>query len=55
MVAVTDHQNSKEIDLENIAKLMKNRIFVDSRRVLEPYQTIKHGFRYYCVGLWEDV
>jgi len=50
IVIVTDHPEFKNIDLDIIAKLVKHRIVVDGRRVIEPYQATKHGFRYYGIG-----
>jgi len=29
---------------------MRHKIIIDGRRVIEPYQAVKHGFRYYGVG-----
>jgi len=50
VVVVTDHPEFKNLNLENIAKLVKHRIIVDGRRVVEPYQAVKHRFRYYGIG-----
>jgi len=50
IVIVTDHPEFKSIDLGAIAKLAKYRILVDGRRVIEPHQATKHGFKYYGIG-----
>jgi len=50
LVIVTDHPEFKSLDLENIAKLIRHKIIVDGRRVIEPYQAVKYGFRYYGIG-----
>lgn len=50
IVIVTDHPEFKNLDLDAIAKLVKHRIIVDGRRVIEPYQAVKHGFKYYGIG-----
>ena len=50
VVIVTDHPEFRSLDLETIAKLVRHRIIVDGRRVVEPYQAVKHGFRYYGIG-----
>jgi UDP-N-acetyl-D-mannosaminuronic acid dehydrogenase len=50
IVIVTDHPEFKSLDLDAIAKLAKHRIIVDGRRVIEPYQAVKHEFTYYGIG-----
>ena len=50
IVIVTDHPEFRNLNLENIAKLVRHKIIVDGRRVIEPYQAIKYGFRYYGIG-----
>lgn len=50
MVIVTDHPEFKSLDLESIAKLMRHRVIVDGRRVVEPHQAVKCGFKYYGIG-----
>jgi UDP-N-acetyl-D-mannosaminuronic acid dehydrogenase len=50
IVIVTDHPEFKNIDLEVIGRIMRHKIIIDGRRVIEPYQAVKHGFRYYGVG-----
>ena len=50
IVIITDHPEFKNIDLEKASKLVKHRVVVDGRRVIEPHQAVKHGFKYYGVG-----
>jgi UDP-N-acetyl-D-mannosaminuronic acid dehydrogenase len=50
IAVVTDHPEFKSLDLDAIARLVKHRIIVDGRRVIEPYQAVKHGFAYYGIG-----
>ena len=50
VVIVTDHPEFKSLDLEGIAKLVRHRVVVDGRRVVEPHQAVKYGFRYYGIG-----
>jgi len=49
-VIITDHPEFKNIDLEKTSKLVKHRAVVDGRRVIEPHQAVKHGFKYYGGG-----
>ena len=50
LVIVTDHPEFKKLDLERIAKLMRNKIIVDGRRIIEPSTAVKNGFKYYGIG-----
>jgi UDP-N-acetyl-D-mannosaminuronic acid dehydrogenase len=50
IVIVTDHPEFKDIDLGKASKLVRHRVIIDSRRVVEPHQAVKHGFKYYGVG-----
>jgi len=50
VVIVTDHPEFMGLDLESIAKLVKHRVIVDGRKVVEPNQAVKHGFKYYGIG-----
>jgi len=50
VVIVTDHREFKSADWSRIAALMKHKIIVDGRRVIEPHAAIEIGFRYYGVG-----
>jgi len=47
---VADRPEFKSIDLDSISRLVRNKIIVDGRRVVEPYQALRHGFRYYGIG-----
>ena len=51
VVIVTDHEEFKSADWSRIGTLMRHRIIVDGRRVIEPRTAIKMGFRYYGIGL----
>lgn len=50
LVIVTDHPEFKKLNLKKIARLMKNRIIVDGRRIIEPSSAVKNGFKYYGIG-----
>jgi len=50
IAVVTDHPEFKNLDFEKIGKLVRHRIIIDGRRVVEPHQIVKHGFRYYGIG-----
>jgi len=50
VVIVTDHKEFKSADWSRIGALMKHKIIVDGRRVIEPHAAIEMGFRYYGVG-----
>jgi UDP-N-acetyl-D-mannosaminuronic acid dehydrogenase len=50
IVIVTDHPEFKNIDLDVISRIMRHKIIIDGRRAIEPYQAVRHGFRYYGVG-----
>jgi len=50
VVIVTDHPEFRSLGLESIAKLVKHRIVVDGRRVVEPHQAARYGFKYYGIG-----
>ena len=50
ILIVTDHPEFKNLDLNIVNNLVRHKIIVDGRRVVEPYQAIKHGFRYYGIG-----
>jgi UDP-N-acetyl-D-mannosaminuronic acid dehydrogenase len=50
VVIVTDHPEFKRLDLDKMRRLMRHRIIVDGRRVVEPYEAVKRGFRYYGIG-----
>ena len=50
VLIATDHPEFKNIDLNVVSNLVKHKIIVDGRRVVEPYQAVKYGFKYYGVG-----
>jgi len=51
IIVATDHSEFKEIDLLKLRKLMKdNPIIVDGRRLIDPVEAKKTGFKYYGVG-----
>ena len=50
VVIVTDHPEFRGLDLESIAKLVRHRVIVDGRRVIEPHQAVRYGFKYYGIG-----
>jgi UDP-N-acetyl-D-mannosaminuronic acid dehydrogenase len=50
IVIVTDHPEFKKLDLDMLGRLVRHRIIVDGRRVVEPHHAIKYEFRYYGVG-----
>ena len=50
IVIVTDHPEFKNLDLDKLGGLMRHKIIVDGRRVLEPHIAIQKGFRYYGIG-----
>jgi UDP-N-acetyl-D-mannosaminuronic acid dehydrogenase len=51
IIVATDHKMFKEIGLSEVKALMnKNPIIVDSRRILNPKEAMKQGFRYSGTG-----
>jgi len=50
VVIVTDHPEFRGLDLGRLGGLVRRRIIVDGRRVVEPHVAVEHGFRYYGVG-----
>jgi len=50
IVIVTDHPEFKKLELDTLGRLVKHKIIVDGRRVVEPYHAIKYGFSYYGIG-----
>ncbi|MEB3773575.1 MAG: nucleotide sugar dehydrogenase [Desulfurococcales archaeon] len=50
VLIITDHPEFRELDWRRLGKLMRRRIIVDGRRVLEPSQAVAAGFRYYGIG-----
>jgi len=50
IVIVTDHKEFKDLNLEEIAKQVRNRVIVDGRNILDPRKAEKLGFVYLRVG-----
>jgi UDP-N-acetyl-D-mannosaminuronic acid dehydrogenase len=50
IVVVTDHPEFKKLDLDMLGRLVKHKIIVDGRRIIEPHHAIKYGFSYYGIG-----
>jgi len=50
VVVVTDHPEFRGIDLERLGSVMRGRVLVDGRRVFDPYEAYRLGFRYYGIG-----
>lgn len=51
VVIVTDHPEFKNMDLDKISELVRRRIIVDGKRVIEPHQAVKHGFKFYVLAM----
>jgi UDP-N-acetyl-D-mannosaminuronic acid dehydrogenase len=50
VVIVTDHPEFRNLDLERLGELVRRRVIVDGRRVVEPHRAAERGFKYYGVG-----
>jgi UDPglucose 6-dehydrogenase len=50
LVIVTEWNQFRNLDLERIKGLMKQRLFFDLRNIYEPEKMKKMGFRYFSVG-----
>ncbi|MEM3765499.1 MAG: nucleotide sugar dehydrogenase [Candidatus Bathyarchaeia archaeon] len=50
IVIMTDHPEFKKLNLSKIAPLVRRKAIVDGRRVIEPYEAYKYGFKYYGIG-----
>lgn len=50
VVIVTDHPEFSRLNLDAIGGLMRHKIIVDGRRVVEPREAARRGFRYYGIG-----
>lgn len=50
ILIVTDHKVFKELNWKWVASIVRRRIIVDGRRIVEPHIAIKHGFKYYGIG-----
>ena len=55
IVIITDHPEFRTLKLDKIGELMRHKIIVDGRGVIEPYKAIKHGFKYYSIGFGKEV
>ena len=52
LLIVTDHEEFRELDLQAIKLIMnKKPVIVDGRRVIDPVDAIKIGFKYVGIGL----
>ncbi|MEM2262101.1 MAG: nucleotide sugar dehydrogenase [Ignisphaera sp.] len=50
ILVATDHKVFKELDWKWIAGIVRRRIIVDGRRIVEPHIAVKYGFKYYGIG-----
>jgi len=50
VIIATDHSLFRSLNWAKLGELMRNRVIVDGRRVLEPSKARKLGFKYYGVG-----
>lgn len=50
LVILTEWDEFKQINLEKVAKLMKNKIIIDGRNIYQPPDLKKKGFLYVSVG-----
>jgi len=50
IVVITDHSEFKSLDLGRLGRFMRHKIIIDGRRVIEPHEAIRHGFKYYGIG-----
>jgi UDP-N-acetyl-D-mannosaminuronic acid dehydrogenase len=50
VVIMTDHPEFKQIDWNKATKIVRRRIIIDGRRVVDPYKAVQAGFRYYGIG-----
>jgi UDP-N-acetyl-D-mannosaminuronic acid dehydrogenase len=49
-VLLTAHKEYRKMDFENLGKVMRNRIFVDSRNLYEKEEILKNGFMFRGLG-----
>jgi UDP-N-acetyl-D-mannosaminuronate dehydrogenase len=49
-VIATNHPEFKNLGLERLGELVRRRVIVDGRRVVEPHRAAERGFKYYGVG-----
>ena len=50
VIIITDHKEFKNLDWLKLGILMRHKIIIDGRRILEPKRAIELGFKYYGVG-----
>ena len=50
IVLMTEWNQYRGLDLDEVRKRMKGNAFIDLRNVYEPDAMVKHGFMYTCVG-----
>ncbi|SFL68898.1 UDP-glucose dehydrogenase family protein [Pelosinus propionicus] len=50
LVLITDWQEFREVDLDQLKKVMRQPVIFDGRNQFDPLEMVKHGFRYYCIG-----
>lgn len=55
LIIATDHPEFRDIDLKKLGLLMKRRIIIDGRRVIEKEKATEAGFKYYAVGMPIDL
>jgi len=48
---VTDHPEFTSVDLSQLSKLVRHRVLIDCRRLIDAKAARKHGFKYYGIGL----
>ncbi len=51
LILVTEWNEFKQMDLARLAKVMKNPLLFDGRRVYDPELAQRAGFRYFTIGL----
>jgi UDP-N-acetyl-D-mannosaminuronate dehydrogenase len=51
VVIVYDHLEFKNLDLEKLQRLMRNKVIIDGGRILDLSMAIRNGFKYYGAGL----
>ena len=51
LIITTDHSEFKSIDLGQLGRLMLNRLIVDAKRIFDPAEAERKGFRYFAIGL----
>jgi UDP-N-acetyl-D-mannosaminuronic acid dehydrogenase len=52
LVAImTDHLEFRQIDWIKVTRIVRRRIIVDGRRIVDSYKAVQAGFKYYSIGL----